>query len=250
VTELKSNAEWKQWGKDDPLFGVAAWAGKEKGGDSPWTDEEFYSLGESDWRDFVSHWQHYGLSKQSCLEIGCGAGRITKQLAFYFDRVYAVDISPEIIDYAQKAIPNANIEFSVIDGLHLPQADGSVSAIFTTIVLQHLDNKEIGYEYFREFYRVLSREGTIMIGLPLYQFPVETGVIGALMSSEYALRRVLGNIRASIKRGLGMKTMRGTQYPMKSLREFLTSIGFKRIEFRTFAVSSNGLYDQYVFATK
>jgi ubiquinone/menaquinone biosynthesis C-methylase UbiE len=250
VTELKSNAEWKQWGKEDPFFGVAAWAGKEKGGAVPWTDEEFYSLGESDWRDFVNHWRHYGLSKESCLEIGCGAGRITKQLASYFDRVYAVDISPEMISYARKAIPGANIEFAVIDGLHLPHADGSVSAIFTTIVLQHLDNKEIGYDYFREFYRVLSSDGTIMIGLPLYQFPVETGVIGALMSSEYALRRGLGNIRASIKRRLGMKMMRGTQYPMKSLREFLTSIGFKKIEFRFFTVSSNGFYDQYVFATK
>jgi ubiquinone/menaquinone biosynthesis C-methylase UbiE len=134
--------------------------------------------------------------------------------------------------------------------LHLPHADGSVSAVFTTIVLQHLDNKEIGFEYFREFYRVLTPGGTVMIGLPLYQFPVETGVVGTLMKSEYALRRGLGNVRAGIKRRLGMKTMRGTQYPIRSLREFLASIGFKRIEFRIFAVSSNGLYDHYVLASK
>src|ERR1035438_2308711 len=164
MTELKSNAEWKQWGKDDPLFGVAAWVGKEKDGASPWTEDEFYALGESDWRDFLGHWQHYGVSKQSCLEIGCGAGRITKQLASYFDRVYAVDISSEMISCAQRAVKGGNVEFSVIDGLHLPQGDGSVKAIFTTIVLQHLDNKEIGFSYFREFYRVLAADGTIMVG--------------------------------------------------------------------------------------
>jgi ubiquinone/menaquinone biosynthesis C-methylase UbiE len=250
VAELKSNAEWKQWGKDDPLFGVAAWAGKEKDGASPWTDEEFYALGESDWRDFLSQWQHYGVSKRSCLEIGCGAGRITKPLAIYFDRVYAVDVSPEMISCAQKAIKSGNVDFSLIDGLHLPQADGSVSAIFTTFVLQHLDNREVGFDYFREFYRVLGKGGTIMVGLPLYQFPVEAGVAGALMSSAYALRRAFGNIRAYIKRRLGMKTMRGTQYPLESLRLFLTSLGFKKIEIRIFPVTSNGLHETYVFATK
>lgn len=250
MTELKSNAEWKQWGKDDPLFGVAAWAGKEKGGASPWTEEEFYTLGKSDWRDFLIHWQHYGVSKQSCLEIGCGAGRITNSLASYFDRVYAVDVSPEMISCAQQAIKSGNVEFSLIDGLHLPHSDGSVSAIFTTLVLQHLDNKEIGFDYFREFYRVLGTGGTIMMGLPLYQFPVDTGLAGALMSSAYALRRSLGNVRAHLKRGLGMKTMRGTQYPLNSLRLFLVSLGFKKIEIRIFPVTSNGAYDTYVFATK
>ncbi len=102
--------------KDDPLFGVATWAGKEKDGSSPWTEEEFYALGESDWRDFVSHWQHYGVSKQSCMEIGCGAGRITKSLATYFDHVIAVDVSPDMIDCARRAIKSGNVEFSLIDG--------------------------------------------------------------------------------------------------------------------------------------
>ena len=250
MDELKSNAEWRRWGKDDPLFGVAAWAGKEKDGSSPWTEEEFYAIGESDWRDFLGHWQHYGVDKKSCLEIGCGAGRITKALALYFDRVYAVDVSAEIIDRARKAIPGGNVEFSLVDGLHLPQPDGSVTALFTTIVLQHLDNKEIGYSYFREFYRVLAKGGTMMVGLPLYQFPVESGLVGNVMSSAYAVRRSFGNIKANFKRTMGMKTMRGTQYPVRSLRQFLASLGFKKIEVRIFPVTSNGAYDTFVFAAK
>lgn len=52
MAELKSNAEWKQLGKEDPLYGVAAWAGKEKNGESPWTEDEFFALGESDWGRF------------------------------------------------------------------------------------------------------------------------------------------------------------------------------------------------------
>jgi ubiquinone/menaquinone biosynthesis C-methylase UbiE len=250
MAELNSNAEWKQWGKDDPLWAVASWDGKQRGGASPWTDEEFYALGESDWRDFMSHWQHYGVSTESCLEIGCGAGRLTKQLALHFDHVYAVDVSPEMIDRAQKAIERGSVEFSVIDGLHLPQGDGSVKAVFSAHVLQHLDNTDVGFMYFRKFYRVLGAGGTIMVHIPLYQFPIDTGLAGALMSSPYAVRRFLSNISAGAKRRLGKKTMRFTRYPIDTLRAYLSNCGFKRVEFRIFPVKSNGGYHTFVFATK
>lgn len=250
MNELKSNIEWKQWGKDDPLWGVSSWANKQKGGDSPWTDEEFYALGESDWRDFWRHWQQYGVGTQSCLEIGCGAGRITRQLARSFDRVYAVDVSEQMIDRAQKAIDGTNVEFQTIDGLHLPQKDGSVGAIFSTHVLQHLDSPDIGLSYFREFFRVLAADGTIMIHLPLYQFPYEKSIIGSPMRTLYAAFRGLSSIRSNIRRNMGKKTMRDTPYSIRGLYLFLSELGFKNIEFRIFPVSSNGDPHPFVFAKK
>lgn len=42
---MKSNLEWEKWGERDPLFAVASWAGKERGGAQAWTDAEFYSMG-------------------------------------------------------------------------------------------------------------------------------------------------------------------------------------------------------------
>src|SRR5437764_15041344 len=89
---LKSNTEWKQWGREDPLWGVASWENKQKHAGSAWTDEEFYALGQSDWQDFIGQWDHYGVNRESCLEVGCGAGRITKQLVNSFATVYAVDV--------------------------------------------------------------------------------------------------------------------------------------------------------------
>ena len=71
--EPESNIEWKHWGKTDPLFGVAAWPGKGKNDVTPWTNEEFYKLGETDWNIFYALWQSYGLNQESCFEIGCGA---------------------------------------------------------------------------------------------------------------------------------------------------------------------------------
>lgn len=247
---MKSNVEWKQWGKDDPLWGVASWSNKQKGGACAWTDEEFYALGESDWRDFFRHWQHYGVIRESCLEIGCGAGRITKQLALSFDHVYAVDVSEDMINYARERIDARNVEFSVIDGLHIPQVDCSFKAIFSTHVLQHLDSVDIGFSYFRELYRVLAVGGTIMVHLPLYQFPVDEGKVGAILRRIWILHRQLSGIRVWILRRNSVKLMRRTPYPIRSLYAFLTDLGYKKIEFRIFPTNINVDLHPFVFATK
>jgi ubiquinone/menaquinone biosynthesis C-methylase UbiE len=250
MAELKSNTEWKRWGKDDPLWGVASWAGREKDGATPWTEEEFYALGESDWRDFQKHWEQYGVSTRSCLEIGCGAGRLTKQLAGYFDRVYAVDVSEDMIGRARKAVAPKIAEFSVIDGLHLPHGDGSVGAVFSTHVLQHLDSEDVGHSYFREIFRVLDTNGTVMIHLPLYDFPSNSGIIEALMRSQLSAARALSSIKASLNRSLGSKLMRYTHYRMTTLSLTLSDIGFNQVEFRVFPLKSNGDPHPFVFATK
>lgn len=246
--ELKSNTEWKQWGKEDPLWGVATLANKQKDGASPWTDDEFYSMGKSDWIDFLRHWEHYGVDRRSCLEIGCGAGRMTKQLADYFDRVNAVDVSEGMIERARIAV-GPSVKFFVIDGLSLPQADRSVLAVFSTHVLQHLDSVEIGFRYFRELFRVLDVGGTIMIHLPLHAYPSD-GHVSGLMEFLYASSRHAAQILADIKRRMGKKLMRGTSYPSQSLELFLTNLGFKNIEFRTFRTKSDRGLHSFVFATK
>jgi ubiquinone/menaquinone biosynthesis C-methylase UbiE len=250
TTGLDSNVEWKKWGEDDPLFGVSALEGKQKGGPSPWTDEEFYALGESDWSDFSAHWQRYGLDTESCLEFGCGAGRVTKQLSSAFKRVYAVDVSEGMIRRARTAV-GSNVEFSLIDGSHLPQADSSIKAVFSSHVLQHLDDVSVGYNCFREFYRVLSPSGSLMVHLPLYILPhAPGGIAKSLMRFTHRVAHKLSGFRAAVRRRTGTKTMRGTPYPLDDLNSQLTVIGFRNIEFRIFPVSSNGSLHPFVFASK
>jgi ubiquinone/menaquinone biosynthesis C-methylase UbiE len=250
LTDLDSNTEWKKWGKEDPLWGVASWANKQRGGAAPWTVEEFYAVGESDWEDFERQWLQYGMDRRSCLEVGCGAGRITKHLTRSFERVYAVDVSEHMIDSARQAVGGCNVEFSVTDGLHLPQGDCTVRAIFSTHVLQHLDSADIGFAYFREFFRVLDVGGTIMIHLPFYQFPGDIRRVEILVRLLYSAFRRLAGMRAKISRRAGARIMRETPYPVRDLTNFLRHLGFRNIEFRTFAVKVNGDFHSFVLASK
>src|SRR3954468_14981274 len=94
-----ATAEWRAIAKGpDVLFHVCSWPEKR----GRWTEEEFYASGRSDWEDFRSHWEHYqGALTGSCLEIGCGVGRLTRVLAEQFDSVHSLDVSDEMIAQAR-----------------------------------------------------------------------------------------------------------------------------------------------------
>jgi ubiquinone/menaquinone biosynthesis C-methylase UbiE len=246
---LKSNQEWKEWGRVDPLWAVASWAGKQGDGAAPWTAAEFYALGESDWKDFRARWERYGMDTRRCVEIGCGAGRMTKALSGTFDSVLGIDVSEDMIRLARAAAPE-NASFSTVDDPYLPVPDESVSAVFSTHVLQHMESVEAGYVYFREAYRALCRDGTLMVHLPLYQFPQADGRMGAVWQRLYSLLRKFDDLRAARQRSRGARIMRGTPYPIRPLWELLRETGFRDIEYSVFAVTSNEDLHPFVFARK
>jgi ubiquinone/menaquinone biosynthesis C-methylase UbiE len=157
---MKTNEEWKAWGKEDPLYGVANWAGRRRSEDNEWTDVEFYDLRQSDWCDFSARWDYYGYNRDSCLEIVCGAGRIAKQLSEEFQVVHALDISIDMIEYAQTNVTRNNVTWRVGDGTSIPLQDGLVSIVFSCHVFQHFPSEEDGLSYFEEIYRVLKPGGT------------------------------------------------------------------------------------------
>src|SRR3954466_16294421 len=106
-----SNVEWRAWAKRDPLFAVATIPDRDRTGTDPWSNEEFFKLGHSDWEDFHHAWMRYGLNQESCVEIGCDAGLITQQLARGFKKVEAVDISEEMLAYALKHVNVPHVSF-------------------------------------------------------------------------------------------------------------------------------------------
>src|SRR6202035_2651796 len=93
----KSNREWVYWGDVDPLYGVVSLLGKSKTNADPWTEEDFYERGIPTFESTLRHWEEYGIVRDSCVEIGCGVGRMTRCLQSVFPTVYACDISPGML---------------------------------------------------------------------------------------------------------------------------------------------------------
>ncbi len=128
-----------------------------------WTDAEFFASGERTvaeevLTDMINICQGREPSAMRIIEIGCGAGRITRALAKRFGEVYAVDVSGEMVAQARQAcagLPNARIfQNNGMDLSILP--DIGYDFAFSTIVFQHIPSREIIVNYVREVGRLLK----------------------------------------------------------------------------------------------
>lgn len=127
-----------------------------------WTDEEFFASGERTiaeeiLTDMTNICQGKDPKQMKVLEIGCGAGRVTRALAGLFGEVHAVDVSGEMVAQATQAVahlPGAHIyQNNGMDLSVVPGADFDFA--FSTIVFQHIPSREVIENYVREVARLL-----------------------------------------------------------------------------------------------
>ncbi len=131
-----------------------------------WTDEAFFASGEQGvaeeiLTDMGNICQGKDPSQMRIIEIGCGAGRLTRALSKVFGEVHAVDISSEMVDQARKALadrPNAHIyQNNGCDLTVLPPLEYDFA--YSAIVFQHIPSREIIENYVREVHRLLRPGG-------------------------------------------------------------------------------------------
>lgn len=140
---------------------------------SDWTDDDFFRSGERTvaeeiLTDMTNICQGKDPKQMKVLEIGCGAGRVTRALAQLFGQVCGVDVSGEMIQQAKRALapfPNAQVHQN--NGRDLSVlGDLQVDFAFSTIVFQHIPSREIIENYVREVHRLLKPGG-------LFKFQVQ-----------------------------------------------------------------------------
>jgi len=95
------------------------------------------------------------------VEIGCGIGRLTREIAGRVASVEAIDISETMLELARKENPHlSNVNWVLGDGESLsPLADGSVDVCLSHVVFQHIPDPEITLGYVAEMGRVLVPGG-------------------------------------------------------------------------------------------
>jgi len=104
----------------------------------------------------------------TCVEVGCGFGRMTAVLAERFDRVVALDVSPRMLDLARDAVHSENVDFRLVPGSSLePVETGSADVLVCYLVLQHLPRRDAVLGYLGEFARVLAPAGRAFVQLPV-----------------------------------------------------------------------------------
>src|SRR5262245_29868412 len=104
----------------------------------------------------------------TCVEVGCGPGRMTAALAERFDRVLALDVSPAMLTRARTTVTDTHVEFRAVSGERLDGvAEGAADVVVCYLVLQHLPTRAAVARYLAEFARVLRPGGEAYVQLPV-----------------------------------------------------------------------------------
>jgi SAM-dependent methyltransferase len=75
---------------------------------------------------------------ESVLDFGCGSGRISHWIAPRVKEVVGLELTPEMIDVAERHRQAENVRFLLYDGIHFPNLPGPLDLILSVGVLQVL----------------------------------------------------------------------------------------------------------------
>lgn len=145
LSQLLNHVEetWKKLGEQKPYWSVLTMPDFENEQFEA-NRRKFYETGRADVERFQVWASRNDLSVNpagSCLEYGCGVGRVTRWLSTMFAEVIACDVSAPHLDLARQDLRKqgafANVRFLEIDSLTALNNLPLVDMVFSIIVLQH-----------------------------------------------------------------------------------------------------------------
>jgi ubiquinone/menaquinone biosynthesis C-methylase UbiE len=186
--------EWDLIARRNAFYGVVSWPEFEA---LDQVDrDKFWALGRESVDDVLARLPLGDTRAGTMVEIGCGLGRMTHRFAERFGRVYAVDVSPEMLRRAKTQwVGLTNVDFVLGHGNDFPGiVDRSVDFVFSYIVLQHVPDQTIVKDYLRETARVLKPGG-----LAYLQFRTDVAVSGPRESFAFRAVRALTHPRRAFR---------------------------------------------------
>ena len=149
------------------------------------------------------------------LDLGCGIGRVTRYVAPRCREVWAVDISPHMLELARRRLAGIpNVRFALCDGISLAEPpEKSVDVAYSLLTLQHVE-REHAFALMREVHRVLKPGA-----LAYFTFP-------NLLSDEY-----LGAFLQYVESGESHNPARARFYTPEEVRRLVPAAGFSISDF-------------------
>jgi 2-polyprenyl-3-methyl-5-hydroxy-6-metoxy-1,4-benzoquinol methylase len=96
------------------------------------------------------------------LELGCGTGSLTQELARSGADVVAIDVSPELLEIAKSNSSAPNVRFEIQNAYDLSYPDAVFDSVVGSSVLHHLEIEDA----LGQIHRVLKPGGTIYFTEP------------------------------------------------------------------------------------
>lgn len=159
---------WETLARDDPMWAVLTWP-KKRG---RWEEDEFFATGADEIRCVMDRMRRLQIDvpRRTAIDFGCGMGRVTQALAFHFERVWGIDISPTMISEAERHNRfRRSCHYSVNCESDLRCfKSGSFDFVYSCITLQHL-GRELAISYLQEFVRLLSSHGLAVFQVPSHE---------------------------------------------------------------------------------
>ena len=183
LKNLRDN--WEYFARNDPLWAIATLPGKNRG---RWVREDFFKTGAKEIEGVMEYFKklNYPLVYAKALDFGCGVGRLTQALAYYFDEVFGVDVAPTMITLArQYNQKDQRCKFFLNESLDLKIFENNTfDFIYSNIVLQHIE-PQYSRLYIEEFVRVLKPGGLLLFQIPSRLIPIRSirGVIQFILPS-------------------------------------------------------------------
>jgi SAM-dependent methyltransferase len=143
MSPKKSDKTWNMFGKSDPYFGVFSHEDYKSKNLDQLTLDAFFASGEEHINQIVSSIErilNVEFKPTTCLDFGCGVGRIVVPLAKKFSSVVGVDVSQSMLEEASKNnqrnnLNNVSLELS---DDRLSKIQGKFDFIHSFIVFQHI----------------------------------------------------------------------------------------------------------------
>jgi SAM-dependent methyltransferase len=148
-----------------PLADSRTWWNQAARHDAEWyiatAPEPFFARGRRDVDELVAFCGLQPSKAKVLLEIGCGAGRMTRRFAELYGQVVALDVSDEMLRQGQANLADLdNVAWVLGSGADLHAiGDSSVDDVFSYITLQHLPDRAAVLRYVQDTGRILRPGG-------------------------------------------------------------------------------------------